>query len=100
MSAVPQEIARPSITKNQALIVGRVREVRRTDNGVFTVITLPAPDEYTQPQTVEVASTALIGRPNEDISIKVSIGGYGKKFQRKDGTPGLQIANQFRVIEG
>lgn len=100
MSAVPQDITRPTIAKNQALIVGRVREIRRTDNGTFTVITLPAPDEYTQPQTVEVASAALIGRPNEDISVKVSLGGYGKKFTRKDGTPGLQISNQFRHIEG
>lgn len=100
MSAVPQEITRPSLAKNQALIVGRVREVRRTDNGVFTVITLPAPDEYTQPQTVEVASAGLIGRPNEDVTVKVTLGGYGKKFQRKDGTPGFQVSNQLRHIEG
>lgn len=99
MSAVPQEIARPSIAKNQALIVGRVREVRRTDNGTFTVITLPAPDEYTQPQTVEVASAGMIGRVNEDVTVKVALGGYGKKFQRRDGTPGFQVNNQFRLIE-
>lgn len=100
MSSVPAEITRPSIAKNQALIVGRVKEVRRTDNGVFTLVTLPAPDEYTQPQLVEVTSTVLLGRPGEDVQIKVTLGGYGKKFQRKDGTPGLQIANQFRAIEG
>lgn len=100
MSAAPAEITRPSIAKNQALIVGRVKEVRRTDNGVFTSIVLPAPDEYTQPQLVEVSSTALIGRPQEDVQIKVTLGGYGKKFTRKDGSPGLQVSNQFRVIEG
>lgn len=100
MSAQPQELARPSIAKNQALIVGRVKEVRRTDNGVFTSVVLPAPDEYTQPQLVEIASTSLIGRPQEDIQVKVTLGGYGKKFTRKDGTPGLQVSNQFRAVEG
>lgn len=99
MSAQPQELSRPSLVKNQALVVGRVREVRRTDNATFTVVTLPAPDEYTPPQTVEIASRGMIGRPQEDVTIKVAIGGYGKKFTRKDGTDGLQVIVQLRAIE-
>lgn len=99
MSAQPQELPRPSLAKNQALVVGRVREVRRTDNATFTVVTLPAPDEYTQPQTVEISSRGMIGRPQEDVTIKVAIGGYGKKFTRKDGTDGLQVIVQLRAIE-
>jgi hypothetical protein len=99
MSAQPQEITRPQIAKNQVLIVGRVKEVRRTDNATYTSVVLPAPDEYSQPQIVEVASTGMIGRPMEDVQIKCAIGGYGKKFQRKDGTAGTQVTNQFRFIE-
>lgn len=99
MSAQPQELPRPQLAKNQAVVVGRVREVRRTDNATFTVVTLPAPDEYTQPQTVEISSRGMIGRPQEDVTIKVVIGGYGKKFTRKDGTDGLQVIVQLRAIE-
>lgn len=99
MSAQPQEITRPQIVKNQVLIVGRVREVRRTDNGVYTTVVLPAPDEYSQPQIVEIASTALLGRPQEDVQVKCAVGGYGKKFKRKDGSDGLQVQNQFRAVE-
>lgn len=99
MSAQPQELPRPSLVKNQATVFGRVREVRRTDNATFTVVTLPAPDEYTQPQTVEISSRGMIGRPQEDVTVKVAIGGYGKKFTRKDGTDGLQVIVQLRAIE-
>lgn len=99
MSAQPQELPRSSITKNQAVVGGRVREVRRTDNATFTVVTLPAPDEYTQPQTVEISSRGMIGRPQEDITVKVAIGGYGKKFIRKDSTEGLQVIIQLRAVE-
>lgn len=99
MSAQPQDIPRPSIPKNQAVVVGRVRDVRRTENGTFTVVTLPAPDEYTQPQTVEITSRGMIGRLNEDVSIKVSLAGYGKRFKRADGSDGLQVIIQLRAIE-
>ena len=99
MSAQPQELPRPPFVKNQATVAGRVREVRRTDNATFTVVTLPAPDEYTQPQTVEISSRGMIGRPQEDVTVKVAIGGYGKKFTRKDGTDGLQVIVQLRAIE-
>lgn len=99
MSALPTEITRPSIGKNQVVIAGRCLEVRRTDSGVFTTIRLPAPDEYTMPQTVEIMSQSLLARPNEDVQVKCVIGGYGKKFTRKDGTPGLQVQNQLRHVE-
>lgn len=99
MSAQPQEINHPSISKNQILIAGRVKEVRRVDSGTFTSVVLPAPDEFSMPQTVEIMSTGMIGRPNEDIQIKCTIGGYSKKFKRKDGTDGHNITNVLRVVE-
>lgn len=99
MSAQPQELPRSTLGKNQAIVVGRVREIRRTDNGTFTVVVLPAPDEYTSPQTVEISSKGMIGRPQEDITVKVVIGGYAKKFTRKDGTDGLQVIIQLRAVE-
>lgn len=99
MSAQPQELPRQQLGKNQAVIVGRVREIRRSDNATYTVVVLPAPDEYTQPQTIEIVSRSMIGRPQEDVTCKVSINGYAKKFQRKDGTDGLSVTVRLQAIE-
>lgn len=99
MSAQPQELPRQQLGRNQAIIAGRVKEVRRTDNVTFTVVTLPAPDEYTQPQTVEISSRSMIGRPHEDVTVKVTVGGYGKKFTRKDGSDGLQVVIKLLAVE-
>ena len=100
MSAVPQEIPRQSLTKNQVLVVGRCIDVRKTDNATFTSVALPAPDEYTQPQNVEIHSTGLIARKGEDVQQKCELAGYRKKFNRKDGTIGFQNTNILRALEG
>jgi hypothetical protein len=82
------------------LIVGRCIDVRKSDNQTFTAVALPAPDEYTQPQTVEIHSVGLIARKGEDVSQKCELAGYRKKFPRKDGTTGYQTVVIIRAIEG
>jgi len=99
MSAQPADISRPSIAKNQALVIGRVTAVKTTDNGRFTEITIPAADEYSSPQVVEVASAGILGRIGEDVSIKVALGGWKRKFNRADGTKGYEVKNAIRAIE-
>jgi hypothetical protein len=78
--AVAQKLA-----LNQAIIRGRVLEVKRSDTGCFTAITLPSPDLYSQPQAVEVRSKNLIGRPSEDVTLRVMLGGFRRGYQDKHG---------------
>jgi len=73
------------LAMNQALVRGRVIEVKRGDAGVFTSIMLPAPDSYTQPQAIEIRSKQLLGKPNEDVSVRVVLGGFRRSYQDKHG---------------
>lgn len=75
----------PALTANQAVIRGRVIEVKRTESGHYTAITLPAPDSYSKPQAVEVRSNHLLGRPQEDVTVRVAIGGYRRSYKDKMG---------------
>lgn len=84
VTPVPAETG-AKLALNQAFIRGRIIEVRRTDNGCYTAITLPAPDQYSQPQSIEVRSKNLLGRPLEDVSVRVSIGGFRRGYQDKHG---------------
>lgn len=86
MNAPVQELAKPgALAANQAFIRGRVIEVKRTEAGCYTAITLPAPDQYSSPQAVEVRSKAILGRPNEDVTVRVSVGGYRRGYTDKMG---------------
>lgn len=73
------------LAANQSVIRGRVLEVKRTENAVYSVITLPAPDSYSKPQVVEVRSSRFIGKPNEDVTFRVSLGGYRRSYKDSHG---------------
>lgn len=74
-----------SLTANQAVIRGRVIEVKRTESGCFTAIALPAPDAYSHPQSVEVRSKSMLGRPQEDVTVRVVVGGFRRGYKDKAG---------------
>jgi len=80
-----QPLDSQKLAMNHAMIRGRVIEVKRSDSGIFTAIMLPAPDSYTQPQAVEVRSRALLGKPQEDVTVRVLLGGYRRSYQDKHG---------------
>lgn len=75
----------PAIAANQAVIRGRIIEVKKTENGCYTALKLPAPDQYTSPQAVEIRSKRLLGRPEEDITVRVHVGGYRRGYKDKMG---------------
>lgn len=83
MNAQLQPVESAKLAVNQAVIRGRVLEVNRTANAVYTDVTLPAADQYTSPQTVRIVSGRLIGKPNEDITCRVAVKGYRRKYQDK-----------------
>lgn len=73
------------LAANQAVLRGRILEVKRTESAVYTVLTLPAPDAYSKPQVVEIRSQRMIGKPNEDLTVRVSIGGYRRSYKDSHG---------------
>lgn len=93
------------IPQNQALLAGRVNAVRKVDDQIYTEVTLPAPDEYTNPQSVEVRSKRRIGQIGETIEVRVLCGGYrGKSFTFTDKQTGENftrrpVMNIYSAIE-
>lgn len=71
-----------------ATISGRISFKRKAkfQGGTRNVylIKLPAPDAFTAPATVEVFSDMDLGQVNDDVTVSVAIGGYGRSFQFED----------------
>ncbi|WP_147694514.1 hypothetical protein [Vogesella mureinivorans] len=90
---------------NQATLAGRVNAVRKADDSVFTEVTLPAPDQYSPPATVEIRSRKRLGQVGETIEVPVICGGYrGKSFQYTDKDTGERftrrpVVNSYQAIE-
>lgn len=54
------------------------------------VVRLPAPDEFTSPQTVEIQANEKLGDPGDRITVECDLGGIGRRFNEtnEDGTKG------------
>ena len=88
------------LSANQAVIRGRVTEVKSTEDQKYTVISLPAPDAYSKPQVVEVRSKRLLGKPQDDVTVRVAIEGYRRKGGNdRHGDPMYFTTNLFVAIE-
>lgn len=101
MSAVQQlspEAGKAAPALGQCLLSGRIASRRRvsTQNGVLflTVIKLPAPDEFSNPQTVELRSEGPLGEPGETWRGKVQVGGYGRSYAVDDEVTGRKVTVQ------
>lgn len=104
MSEQVQNQAKPNIPFNSAVLSGRVDGVRRTDDYHYTTITLPAPDEFSNPATVEVRSSKSIGRKGDEVKIPVQCAGFrGKPFKYTDNDGEVitrrPVNNAFIAIE-
>lgn len=113
MSAVDnvKTIAQPktySLQAAQAFLSGRIKARRKvpTQDGalIFTTLNLPAINEYSSPETVEVQSREQIGAPGDDWAGYVRLGGFPNNYDSKPDKDGeikkVQAArNHFVVIE-
>lgn len=88
------------IAANEAVIRGRVGDVKRTEKAVYTDVVIPAADSYSSPATVRLVSSRLIGKPGEDVAVRVQIKGYRRKYEdQKTGETGFAVDNKLSVIE-
>lgn len=101
--SVPETKAQPRL--NQAFLAGRVNAVRKAEDVVFTEVTLPAPDQYSSPATVEIRSRKRLGQVGETVEVPVACGGYrGKPFVYTDKETGERfnrrpVVNSYVAIE-
>lgn len=70
-----------------AYLRGRVRSDRGGKRagkaGFLTTLALPAPTTYDMPQVVEVWSDQPLGDMGQEVSVKVSIGGFPRSYESK-----------------
>lgn len=95
---------KPQIPLNIAVIAGRVQEKRRAGEHVYTVITLPAPDEYSAPMFAEIRSEKSIGDKGDDVKVTVRLGGFRAKpfkYTNEDGEviQRRPVNNAFIAVE-
>lgn len=96
---MPSAKPRQSLKPGQAFIIGRVSEVKRSENATYTIIQTPAPDAFSHPGNHEVSSSRLIGKPGEDIEVVVQLGGYRRSYKNKHGETVATVDNVLRVVE-
>ncbi|MBP4045187.1 MULTISPECIES: hypothetical protein [Chromobacterium] len=103
--STPQEAIKLNLKPNQSLLRGRVNTIRKAEEFYFTEVTLPAPDEYSQPAVVEIRSRKRIGQAGDTVECLIGCGGYrGKSFVYTDKETGERfnrrpVVNSYVAIE-
>lgn len=79
-----------SATRNKLVLSGRVESVRKVDDYYSHQVMLPADDEFSAPQTVELRASRKVFEKGEDFSVPVSLRGYRRSFKYTDRETGEQ----------
>lgn len=84
-----------------ALVRGKITALRRFNGrlgGFMHVLTMPAADEFSMPQAVEVhASTPLVDEAGKTWAGKVKLGGIPKSFMSEREDPATGEIRKVRV---
>lgn len=72
----------------EAILQGRLTKVTKRGDNVIHLMVLPAPDAYTSPSTVEVIARTRLGQPEDDLRVRVRIGGYRRSYNVTDRDTG------------
>lgn len=105
MSTAQQGASLPSL---EVTIHGRIANRRKvqtkTGAQLVHVVKLPAPDQFTSPQTIEVRGVKALGQVGDDVTFKARVGGYGRSYKVTDAETGeqqtIQTAdNSLTVVE-
>lgn len=83
---------------------GRITGVRKAGQLFLTLCKLPAPDEYSTPSTVEIASKQRIGSVGDDFKAMCQVAGYSRSYERKNDDGDKETIHtadhRFNLIEG
>ena len=101
IQALPQQNPTPrkSLGMLECYIQGKVSDISNPPNSEFTYYNIhcPAKDSYSQPPLIQVSAPAgnrPFARIGDEVAIKVSIAGYGR---RNNGN--LYISNTLNFVE-
>jgi hypothetical protein len=69
----------PTAKPMQVLVVGRIEAVRRHEKMNYTMVRIPAPDEYSMPSTVEIRSSTRFGDPGDQCRQLCTLTGFAER---------------------
>ncbi|MFJ2989650.1 hypothetical protein ACIPF8_17430 [Collimonas sp. NPDC087041] len=99
MSEAPKQPLRP----NQAVIVGRIDNVRQFEvqgkRTFETRVIQAAVDQYSSPSAVAVMSHTKLGNPGDDVQALVSVAGFRDNYKDREGGTVQTARNTLRVVE-
>lgn len=91
----------PAQQFNLVTIRGKVSKSKKLPKGGYaTRFTLPAADEYSSAQTIEIYSKEKIGEVEEVMTVKAVLGGYYKRDTNKNTGEVMDFChNVLRAVE-
>jgi hypothetical protein len=101
MSAAKEVLNLPA-KAGEVLIKGKIVQGRRFEKRWFTQVVMPAHDEFSSPQQVELRSAHSLGAVGELISVRCRLGGYlGRSYEVTDKESGevRRIRNVNMTLE-
>lgn len=72
----------------ESVLQGRLLKIQKRGDNIIHLVVLPAPDSYTSPATVEIIAKSRLGQPEDDIRVRVRIGGYRRTYNATDRETG------------
>lgn len=72
----------------ESVLQGRLIKIQKRGDNIIHLVVLPAPDSYTAPATVEIIAKTRLGQPEDDIRVRVRIGGYRRTYNATDRETG------------
>ena len=89
MSEAVAKIHNIAVQNNRVTIFGKIVNVKPLEKdgkntGYATRLSLPAPDKYSNTQTVEIVTITKLGAKGEEITAECSIQGYIQRQTNKE----------------
>lgn len=72
----------------ESVLQGRLLKIQKRAENFIHLVVLPAPDSYTSPATVEIVAKSRLAQVEDDIRVRVRIGGYRRTYNATDRETG------------
>jgi hypothetical protein len=89
-ASFPSAAPSPAMKPGQVLVIGRLASCKRPAGSQWFInlVTMPAPDAYSSPSTVEILSKNRLGDPEQDVRILCRLGGFKRQYKATDRETG------------
>lgn len=90
----------PGVSLGLVTLRGRVEKRRKFGDHRFSLIALPAADEFSQPALVEVRGKDFAGEPGEAVTVRCRVLGFPHNFKARDESgEARQVYSARNVLE-